>query len=55
MNSNHFASDVVAWLMEQSGKVVFGEITVKIICHQGARRIERSVTEKEDLKQESSL
>jgi hypothetical protein len=40
-------TDLAAWLAEQADNVQFGEISVKIILHDGKARVEKSITIRE--------
>ncbi|HRV29378.1 MAG TPA: hypothetical protein P5522_11415 [Spirochaetia bacterium] len=43
---------LASWLAEQAKAVQYGEISVKIVCHAATRRIEKSVTVKEQIPNE---
>ena len=45
MNSSEF-NKLAEWLQQQSDSIKFGEIVVKITLHDGARYVERTISEK---------
>ncbi|HSV95563.1 MAG TPA: hypothetical protein VLM75_01375 [Spirochaetota bacterium] len=39
---------IISWLEQQAGRVEFGEISVKLIIHQGTvKRVEKGVIDRE--------
>ena len=45
MTPGEFA-ELAVWLRQKSESVKFGEIVVRLICHDGARYVEKTVSEK---------
>jgi len=48
MISKNQVHTIISWLEQQTGRVEFGEVSVKLIIHQGAvKRVEKGVIDRE--------